>query len=103
MNWESITSDMLSAMQEQVGKDWPKMKEAARVFLQQRIERLAKLHELKRSGSIDDQFFQMRLWEEELLYRSELNALSISSLAAIRRATKAAFKVLTRSLLNAIF
>ncbi|MFN5426320.1 MAG: hypothetical protein ACK5A2_13160 [Bacteroidota bacterium] len=103
MNWESITTDMLSAMQEQVGKDWPKMKEAARIFLQQRIERLAKLHELKRSGSIDEQFFQKRLWEEELLYRSELNALSISSLAAIRRATKAAFWVLTRSLLNAIF
>jgi hypothetical protein len=58
---------------------------------------------LKRSGSIDEQFFQKRLWEEELLYRSELNALSISSLAAIRRATKAAFRVLTRSLLNAIF
>jgi hypothetical protein len=103
MNWESITSDMLSAMQEQVGKDWPKMKEAASIFLQQRIERLAKLHELKRSGSIDAQFLQKRLREEEILYRSELNALSISSLAVVRRATQAAFKVLTRSLLAAIF
>lgn len=103
MNLESITTDMLFAMQEQIGKDWPKMKEATRTFLQNRIERLAKLNELKRSGDIDEIFLQKRLLEEELLFQSELNALSISSLATIRRATRAAFKVLTQSLLNALF
>jgi hypothetical protein len=102
MNWENISAEVLDALQEQLGKDWPRMKNAAVIFLQQRHSRLVKLYELYHSGSIDKKFLQLRLLEEEGLLRAEWNALAITTQASIRRATRAAFKVLSGAILKAI-
>lgn len=98
MNWESTIKDMLLAMQQHLEKDWPKMKEATTGFLQQRYERLSKLHELYLKGDLNKNFLHLRLQEEELLLQSEMNALAITSIAVIRRATRAAFRVLLRAI-----
>lgn len=98
MNWDITINDMLEAMQQHLDKDWPKMKNATAGFLQQRYERLSKMHELYHTGDLEKNFLYLRLLEEELLLQSEMNALAITSIAAIRRATRAAFRVLIRSI-----
>lgn len=103
MDWTTITQNMLGAMEEQLGTDWPRMKEAAQTLLQQRQARLAKLAELYSSGALDKKFLKQRLKEEEILLQSELNALAIVSISTLRRAMKATFRVLTQSILRAIF
>jgi|694.fasta_scaffold03506_3 hypothetical protein len=103
MNWVTIRHEMLGALEQQLGNDWPRMKDAAHSLLQQRKSRLAKLAELYSSGELDKKFLKQRLKEEEILLQSELNALAIVSIATLRRATKAAFRVLTQSILRAIF
>jgi HAMP domain-containing protein len=100
MDWTTITQNMLGAMEEQLRTDW---KEAAQTLLQQRQARLAKLAELYSSGALDKKFLKQRLKEEEILLQSELNALAIVSISTLRRAMKAAFRVLTQSILRAIF
>lgn len=102
MNWEKISAEVLDALQLQLGKDWPRMKNAAAIFLQQRYTRLAKLYELYHAGAIDKKFLQQRLKEEEELLRSEWNALAISTQATIRRSTRTVFRVLTGAILKAM-
>ena len=95
-------AQMLSAIKDSVGENWPEAKRAMNNFMERRKARLQLLAEFLLQGLITQDEFNSRLEDEKLLLDSELHAVAIITKSMSQQAANAAIEVLQNAVITAI-
>jgi len=98
----AVVTDMLLAIKGTVEGNWGKVESTANQFLQNRKENLELLVQLRIDGEIDQDEFDSRLADEQLVIEAELNALAVLSKAIAQNAANAAIAILGKAAKAAI-
>lgn len=88
---------MLGAIKQTVGENWPEVKSAMNDFFQGRRTRLELLADFRIKNQITEVEFQSRLEDEKLLLNSELHVIAIISKAVAQKAANAAIDILNKA------
>ena len=90
-------SQMLGAIKQTVGENWPQAKSAMNDFFQSRRSRIELLADFRIRKLITEEEFQSRLEDEKLLLNSELHVIAIISKAMAQNAANAAIDILNKA------
>lgn len=90
-------AQMLGAIKTTVGENWPEVKSAMNVFLQNRRTRMELLADFRIRKLISEEEFESRLEDEKLMLNSELHVIAIISKAMAQQAANAAIDILRKA------
>lgn len=97
LNIDAILKEMLSAVKNEAGAGWTKIKATADEFLKRQKERYVMVANLAISGDISKEKFQSILEDESKLLESELLVLQVISKSAAQNAANAALAILNKT------
>jgi len=92
-----LLDGMLSAIQNEAGKNWGKVQGTARQILENAKARLGLLTEFRLTNQITQAEFESRLEDEKLMLEAGLNTLAVLTKVAVQNAANAAFGVLLKA------
>jgi|SRR5690606_11612715 len=96
-NINEVLAQMTAAVKKTLSDDWPEVKSALNLFLQNRKARLELLAEFRIKNTISADEFKSRLEDEKIMLESEMHVVAIISKSMAQKAANAAIQVLDKA------